>query len=184
MSPAPIEPGPVVWITGLSGTGKTTIAARLAESLRADGLRPLLLDGDEFRAAVGDGLGHSPDQRLQSARRLLRLTALAAGQGVPVIVATMSLFDEIHRDVRSLLPRVRVVYLHAPIGFLAARDPKGLYADALAGRRAHVVGVDMPFSPPAAPDLSLDVSSQLDLEANVREIRSSLAAWMPITTPC
>jgi adenylylsulfate kinase len=177
-----IEPGPVVWITGLSGAGKSTTARSLQQSLHAEGHRPLLLDGDEFRAAVGDDLGHSPADRLLSARRLIRFAAMASGQGVPVIVATMSLFAEVHEEVRLSLPRLRVVYLHAPVEFLAERDAKGLYSAAQQGQRTDVVGVHLPFHPPPTPELSIDVSRATDILANVALIRRSLAAWLPITS--
>lgn len=177
------NPAPVVWITGLSGAGKSTLARALIASLRRDGITSLLLDGDEFRAAAAEDLGHTRSDRLTSAMRLVRLAELTSRQGIPTIVATMSLFDVVHTEVRARFPRVRVVYLRAAIELLAARDSKGLYAGALGGTRGDVVGVHIPFDPPPEPDLDLDASDHADLSTNVRRIRASLADWIPITTP-
>lgn len=176
---APPAPAPVVWITGLSGTGKSTLARALAASLRRVAITPLLLDGDEFRAAAAEDLGHSPADRLTSALRLVRLAELACRQGIPTIVATMSLFNAVHDEVRARLPLLRVVYLHAPLEFLAARDAKGLYAGARRGTRDNVVGIHQAFDPPPNPDLDLEVSSHTDLFANVHRVRALLTEWLP-----
>jgi len=176
-----VDPGPVVWITGLSGAGKSTTARSLANALRAEGQKVLVLDGDEFRAAVGDGLGHSPEDRLVSAQRLVRFASLSSRQGVTTVVATMSLYTEIHQQVRAAFDRLRVVYLDTPRQCLEARDPKGLYAAARVNNRLDVVGVHLPFDPPLRPDLTLESASEHDLTNNVALIRSSLVEWLPIT---
>lgn len=184
-APTPAR-APVVWITGLSGVGKSTLAAGLAERLRSEGRTPLVLDGDQVRSAVGRELGHDPADRLENARRLVRLAALSSQQGVPTIVATMSLFAEIHRSVRAELAPVLVVYMHAPMELLEARDPKGVYARVRRGESRHVVGVDLPFDVPESPDLVINAGEpsrgeRVPGERWIDAIRSSLERWMPIT---
>jgi adenylylsulfate kinase-like enzyme len=180
--PSTRQQAPVVWITGLSGTGKSTTARALQSVLAAEGCTALLLDGDEFRAAVSDDLGHSPADRLTNALRLVRFAGLSSRQGVVTIVATMSLFAPVYRELRSSIPNLRLVYLHSPIDVLARRDPKRLYAEVSAGQRQYVVGVDLPFDAPPDPDLSLDTSNLESCQENVRQIRFSLAKWLPITS--
>ncbi|MEI7895381.1 MAG: adenylyl-sulfate kinase, partial [Myxococcales bacterium] len=119
--------GLVLWITGLSGAGKSTLAALVVDQLRATCPNVVLLDGDAFRALMGDGLGHTPDARLENAFRLARFARHLSRQGLIVVCATMSLFPEVWRWNRSNLPRYFEVYLRVPFGVLEKRDPKGLY---------------------------------------------------------
>lgn len=175
------DPAPVVWITGLSGAGKTTLAQALCASLQADGLAPALLDGDEFREAVGDGLGHSAADRLAGARRLSRFAAMLSRQGVLTVVATVSLFREVHEWNRRHLPRYCEVYLAAPPEFLARRDAKGLYAARAAGGGGPMVGVDQAFDAPANADLVIDASAETALPVLVARIRGRLDPLLPIS---
>ncbi len=148
--------GIVVWITGLSGAGKSTLARTCAELLRAEGKLPVLLDGDEFRAAVGDDLGHDHEGRLLNAYRLARFAAYLARQGHTVLCATMSLFHEVQEYNRKNASRYFEVYVRVSLDHLVERDPKGLYARARRGEVSGVVAVDLPFAEPLAPDLVLD----------------------------
>lgn len=154
--------GVVVWITGLSGAGKSTIARKCAELLRAEGKLPVVLDGDEFRAAVGDDLGHDHDGRLKNAYRLARFARYLARQGHTVLCATMSLFHEVQAWNRANAPRYVEVYVRVSLDRLVARDPKGLYARARRGEVSGVVAVDLPFAEPLQPDLVLENDEELD----------------------
>jgi adenylylsulfate kinase len=151
-----MKSGIVVWITGLSGSGKSTIARTAAGIMRAQGVTPVVLDGDEFRAAVGDDLGHDHEGRLKNAYRLARFADYLARQDHIVLCATMSLFHEVRAWNRANAPRYLEVYVRVSLEKLIERDPKGLYARARGGLVSGVVGVDLPFSEPAAPDLVLD----------------------------
>lgn len=148
--------GQVVWITGLSGAGKSTVARRVVDMARQAGANVVLLDGDQFRAAVGDGAGHGREARLENAYRLARFARLLSLQGVDVVCATMSLFREIHDWNRRHLPRYFEVYLRVPLEVLEERDPKGIYARARAGREKGVVGLDL------RPDEPLDAHLVID----------------------
>lgn len=157
-----MDQGIVVWITGLSGAGKSTIAKKCAELLRSEGKLPVVLDGDEFRAAVGDDLGHDHEGRLLNAYRLARFAGYMARQGHTVLCATMSLFHEVQAFNRKSAPKYLEVYVRVPLDTLVARDPKGLYARARRGEVSGVVAVDLPFLEPLAPDLVLENDKHLD----------------------
>ncbi len=153
--------GQVIWITGLSGAGKSTTARRVVDRLRLEERSVVLLDGDELRTVFGDQAGHHPDDRLRLAQTYGRLCGLLAGQGLTVVCATISLFAECHRWNRDHLPGYLEVYLRVPTKVLAARDPKGIYAAAQTGKTRHVLGIDTPFDEPAAPDLVIDNQHQI-----------------------
>ena len=141
----------VIWITGLSGSGKTTLAAALAQAMTERGARPAVLDGDRVRAAIGDErCGHDPVSRLTNAYRLCRLAGLLAEQGHPVIVATMSLFHEIHEWNRRNLPGYFEVLLDVDMETVSKRDAKGHYA-----RGTDLPGVDIAPEMPLSPHLRL-----------------------------
>jgi adenylylsulfate kinase len=148
---------PVLWITGLAGSGKSTLARAVVAQLRCAGHVPLLLDGDQVREALEHGareVSHEPQQRQARAWRLARLAALAAQQGVPVVVATVSLQHEVQRWNRAHNARFAEVVLSAPLAALAVHRPD-LYGSGGGGPAANVVGLDIPAEFPVAPELSL-----------------------------
>jgi adenylylsulfate kinase-like enzyme len=155
-------PPRVIWITGLSGAGKSTIARKMQELLRAAGADAVVLDGDDVRRAVDDPhCGHDRASRLTNAYRVCRLAKVIGEQGVPVIVATMSLFHEIHDWNAANLPGYFEVFLRVPVGILRERDPKGLYQRADHGAERDVGGVDLEIEEPRRPDLVVDNSEAL-----------------------
>jgi adenylylsulfate kinase len=158
----------VVWITGLSAAGKTTIASALVGELRARGDAALLLDGDAVRRAIqAQDAGHDRGGRLRNAYRIARLACLIAQQDIIAVVATMSLFHEIHAWNRANFPRYLEVLLDVSAEVLRQRDPKGLYADLFSGKEENVAGFDLAVEIPRAPDM---IIANNDGEAEIRPI--------------
>lgn len=169
---AQIAPGRVLWITGLSSAGKTTMAKMVFEYVRNSSGDVTLLDGDAVRELMGGDLGHDGDGRLANAYRVSRLCRFLSVQGHNVVCATMSLFDEIHQWNRRNLPRYTEVYLKVPMDVLHTRDAKGLYRAANFGTATGVVGADLPFVAPRQPDF---VYENTGSTANLRRFAHSMA---------
>lgn len=150
-----IRPGAVYWITGLAGAGKTTLARRLFQTLRERGTSPILLDGDILRDVYGDSPGHHLEGRRRTAWRHAHMCQMISRQGVDVVIATISMFHEIHAWNRKHMPGYREVYLEVPMTVLHARDQKQLYSGALAGEIENVLGIDLEPEYPLAPHVRL-----------------------------
>lgn len=162
-------PGTVIWLTGLSGAGKTTLGAALRDLI--SGVAPVvLLDGDAVRAAVDDGLGYSEDDRHVQISRMARLARLVAGQGIVVVVAALYASDELLAWNRANLPGYVEVYLSASIETLGTRDPKGLYERARRGDAHDVVGLDIPWHAPVSPDLVLEMDAPTTADRLARKV--------------
>ncbi|MCS7275669.1 MAG: adenylyl-sulfate kinase [Dehalococcoidia bacterium] len=176
--------GYVVWLTGLSGAGKTTIAEALAERLRAVGQRVEVLDGDVVRQHFSKGLGFSREDRLENIRRVAYVAHLLARNGVAVIVALISPYREGREYARSLIGDFLEVYVKCPIEVLVQRDVKGLYAKALRGEVANFTGISDPYEEPLAPDLVLETDRE-SLEESVARLWSALAqrGYVPDSVP-
>ena len=147
----------VVWITGLSGAGKTTLALELVKRLRSEGFPVIFLDGDVlrevFRAASFNEKNHGREGRLALAMQYAHLCRVLAGQGFTVVIATISLFREVHQWNRQNLPGYFEIYLKVPIEELRRRDSKGIYKKFDAGEIQNVAGLDLQVDEPAKPDL-------------------------------
>ncbi|WP_419785380.1 adenylyl-sulfate kinase [Pseudodesulfovibrio sp.] len=148
--------GRVVWITGLSATGKSTIARFLKNELDSSGHPAVIVDGDEVREMVADDCcGHDRGSRIKNAYRICRLARMIARQGFTVLVATMSLYHEVHAWNRLHLPGYIEVFIEADIETLRKRDPKGLYAKLENGEERNLGGVDIAAEFPEKPDLHI-----------------------------
>lgn len=172
--------GAVIWLTGLSGAGKTTISNALAPQLRDLGRAVEVLDGDAVRETLSKGLGFTKEDRDTNIKRIGFVANLLARNGVTVLVSAISPYRDARRGVLDEATRngsvALEVYVDAPLAVVAARDVKGLYKKALAGEIAHFTGVSDPYEAPERPDLHIR-TDQLSLEASVKMIleRVSLA---------
>ncbi|GIW12810.1 MAG: hypothetical protein KatS3mg062_0249 [Tepidiforma sp.] len=156
--------GFVLWFTGLSGAGKSTLTNLLAPRLRERGLRVEVLDGDEVRTHLSKGLGFSRADRDTNILRIAYVARLLARNGVAVITAAISPYRETRDAARAMVEADGVpfieVHLAASLEACEARDVKGLYAEARAGKRPGFTGIDDPYEPPLQPELRLDTGSQ------------------------
>ncbi|MHB8469895.1 MAG: adenylyl-sulfate kinase [Gaiellaceae bacterium] len=153
--------GFVVWFTGLSGAGKTTVANIVEPELEARGLVVDHLDGEIVRTHLSKGLGYSKDDRDANIARIGWVASRVARAGAAVVVSAISPYEEARRLVRSLVeqhaPFVEV-YVATPIEECARRDPKGLYAAAFAGEIADFTGVSAPYEAPLHPEVRIDTT--------------------------
>ncbi|MBI3767177.1 MAG: adenylyl-sulfate kinase [Deltaproteobacteria bacterium] len=154
--------GAVVWITGLSGAGKTTLAMALVAQLRDRGRAAVLLDGDVLREVFEHDLGYALDDRRRCGRRYARLGGMLAAQGLHVVVATISMFEDLRRWNRAQLPRYVEVYVRAPAAVRHLRGTRARPGGEDGGRL--IVGEDVPFEEPEMPDLVLDNDGSVALD--------------------
>jgi adenylyl-sulfate kinase len=143
----------VIWIIGLSGAGKTTLASAVVERVRSAGRKVVMLDGDAVRGMFGNDLGHTLEDRKKNADRICQLGKFLEMQGIDVVCAILSLFQESRNWNRTHLQDYFEVFIDTPMEQMAARDVKGLYARYEAGQIKGVAGLDLPFIPPEKPDL-------------------------------
>lgn len=157
------------WFTGLSGAGKTTLAQGLRSMLEAQGMRCMVLDGDEIRRGLNRDLGFSREDRRENVRRIAEIARLLVGAGYNVLVAAISPYREDRRAARALFGDRHFVEVHvaADQGTCAARDPKGLYRRAREGRLANMTGLDDPYEAPLAPEIRID-TAVTSVEQSVR----------------
>jgi len=153
-----VSRGVVVWLTGLSGAGKSTITEALAPRLRSAGKRVEVLDGDVVRTHLSKGLGFSREDRDLNVARIAFVAHLLARNGVYVIVAAVSPYRAAREAARALIEDFVEVHVAPPLEECVARDTKGLYAKALAGEIPQFTGVSDPYEPPTSPELALDTS--------------------------
>ena len=158
------------WLTGLSGAGKTTLARRLVDWLRAAERTALLLDGDELRPMLGASMGYAGNERIALAFCYARLCRLLATQGADVVLATISLVRDVHTWNRSNLPGYVEILLDVPLGELRRRDPKGLYARARTGEAANVAGVDLAVEVPVSPDVVIAFHPEQTVDSAFAEL--------------
>jgi sulfate adenylyltransferase len=168
----------VVFLTGLSGAGKSTIAGALAADLQAAGRPVAILDGDELRRHLSADLGFDAASREANARRAAELAAELAGDGHVVIAALIAPFERSRREAREIVERTAafvLVYVRTPLEVAEARDPKGLYARVRAGEIKDFTGIDSPYEEPTDADLVIDTTETSVAEA-VAAIRALLSA--------
>src|SRR5512132_3605221 len=175
------ETGFVLWLTGLSGAGKSTVAAKLAPALAERGHRVELLDGDEVRTNLCQGLGFSRADRDTNIARIGYVAGKLAKHGVAVLVAAISPYRQARDQVRASVEVFVEVHVAAPVATCAQRDPKGLYAKALAGQLQHFTGVSDPYQAPLAPEIVLHTEAQ-SVDESVHQVLTWLETNQLTTT--
>lgn len=150
----------VIWLIGLSGAGKTTLARGLYERLKPTVPNLVRLDGDEFREIFRNDVDHTVEGRRRNAERISRFCRVLDQQNIHVIAAVLSIFPEWQKWNRDNFRDYFEIFLDVPIETLEARDDKGLYRDAAARRTRNVVGIDIEFPRPARPELIIDADQQ------------------------
>jgi adenylyl-sulfate kinase len=166
--------GFTVWFTGLSGTGKSTLARALGEELRARGHRVEILDGDEVRQRLSKGLTFSKEDRDTNVRRIGYVAQLLSRNGVVAIAAAISPYHDTRDEVRRAheVPFMEV-FVECSLERLIERDRKGLYARALAGKLENFTGVSDPYEPPLSPDVTVHTDRE-DVKTSLTRILSVL----------
>jgi adenylylsulfate kinase len=145
--------GATVWMTGLSGSGKTTIARLLAKQLRDRGTKVEILDGDVVRTNLSKGLGFSKEDRDINILRIGFVANLLSRNGVIAITAAISPYRSVRDEVRAGTERFVEVYVDAPLEVCESRDVKGMYAKARAGEIKGFTGIDDPYEEPLKPEI-------------------------------
>ncbi|MDR3383538.1 adenylyl-sulfate kinase [Cupriavidus basilensis] len=179
-----------IWITGLSGAGKTTLSHALRKRMLAAGHPVLLLDGDEMRAGLNRDLGFSDADRTENIRRAAEVAKLANRSGLWVVAAFISPLRSQRQQAREIIgsDAFLEVFLSASFAVCAQRDAKGLYAKASAGQISQFTGLSAPYEAPFAPDLEIDTevvgpeqAADLICEALARSsARGTLSATRPL----
>ena len=165
--------GFTLWLTGMSGAGKSTISDQLMERFREGGAKVELLDGDIVRTNLSQGLGFSREDRDTNIRRIGFVADLLSRNGVIVVVAAISPYRATRDEVRSKIGNFLEVFVDCPVEVLAQRDVKGLYKKALAGEVTNFTGISDPYEAPFAPEVTVR-SDRETLEQSVGKVWSEL----------
>ncbi|MGK0638838.1 adenylyl-sulfate kinase [Schleiferia thermophila] len=163
----------VIWLTGLPGSGKSTIALALQNRLSEKGIPAVVLDGDDLRQGLNSNLGYTDEDRLENARRAAHVADLLRRQGIWAIAALITPREPMRQLATRIIGTEHCVLVHvkASVETCSKRDPKGLYQKAKKGFISNFTGVSAPFDPPAAPDLTLD-TEMYDLTQTVDHLYS------------
>ncbi len=170
-----------IWFTGLSGSGKTTIANHLEKQLHAQGLHTYILDGDNVRHGLNRDLGFTEADRIENIRRVAEVAKLMLDAGLVVLVSFISPFRADREIARSLFKEGEFaeVFVDTSLAQCEQRDPKGLYAKARRGELKNFTGIDSPYEVPLKPDVHLQTDT-----ADAAELATQVANWlMPAPHP-
>lgn len=163
--------GVMLWLTGLSGSGKSTIAIALERELHKRGLLCRILDGDNIRSGINNNLGFSEEDRIENIRRIAEIGKLFVDTGIITIAAFISPNNDLRRMAARIIGEEDFleIFVSTPLEECEKRDVKGLYAKARCGEIKNFTGISAPFEAPEHPALSLD-TSKMSLEASVQAL--------------
>lgn len=169
------QKGIMLWFTGLSGSGKSTVAIALERELQKRGLLCRILDGDNIRSGINKGLGFTAEDRRENIRRIAEVAKLFVDTGIITIAAFISPSNDLRRMASDIIGAedFKEVYISTPLEVCEARDVKGLYAKARRGEIKNFTGISAPFEAPEHPALSID-TSKVSLEDSVKQILTFL----------
>lgn len=161
----------MIWFTGLSGSGKSTIAIALERELQKRGLLCRILDGDNIRSGINNNLGFSEEDRIENIRRIAEIGKLFVDTGIITIAAFISPNNDIREMAANIIGKENFleIFVSTPIEECERRDVKGLYAKARRGEIKNFTGISAPFEAPANPALSID-TSKLSVEESVNKL--------------
>jgi adenylylsulfate kinase len=168
-----MEKGFILWFTGLSGSGKTTITKALEPELKARGCKVEILDGDVVRTNLSKGLGFSQEDRDTNIRRIGFVAHLLSRNGVATMTAAISPYRAIRDEIRAMEPNFVEVYVTAPLEVCEGRDVKGLYAKARAGEIKGFTGIDDPYEEPVNPEI-ICYTERESVEESVQKVLTKL----------
>lgn len=165
------QKGVMLWFTGLSGSGKSTVAIALERELQKRGLLCRILDGDNIRTGINANLGFSADDRRENIRRVAEVAKLFVDTGIITIAAFVSPTEDLRNLAQHIIGKddFKEIFISTPIEECERRDVKGLYARARRGEVKNFTGISAPFEAPQHPALSLD-TSKLSLEESVAQL--------------
>jgi len=173
----------IIWFTGLSGSGKTTVANALEQALHKLSFRTYLLDGDNVRHGLSNDLGFSDNDRTENIRRIGEVSKLFIDAGVMVLATFISPFKDDRKFVRNIVNETEFIeiFIKCPLETCEDRDVKGLYKKARAGEIPKFTGIDSPYEEPHDPEITID-TSKLSIEESVNEIINYLVQHSYIVT--
>ncbi len=165
------QKGCVLWFTGLSGSGKSTIANELEYKLNKMGNHTYLLDGDNIRSGLNKDLGFSKEDRSENIRRIAEVAKLFVDAGIITITAFISPFIKDREEAKKIIGRDNFIeiFIDTPLEECIKRDPKGLYKKALNGEIKDFTGIDSPYEPPEDPDICIKTANE-SIEKSVEKI--------------
>ncbi|MDP8003716.1 MAG: adenylyl-sulfate kinase [Caldisphaera sp.] len=157
-----LKKGFVVWLTGLPGSGKTTLSFKISEMLKNEGYRVEVIDGDWFRKNIDPNAGYTKEERRNHLLRVATIARLLARNGIITICSFVSPYEDVRNEVKKLIEeevRFYLIYTKCNINECIKRDPKGLYKKALRGEIKNFTGISDPYEEPIKADLTLDTAN-------------------------